>query len=319
MQTELAKALVAAQAEFPAIARNCTAKVTMKAGGTYTFDYADLPSVLAAVKPVLQRHGLTMLHCVVSHDGINWLRSKLLHASGESIEAEVAIPFDGARIQELGSAITYMRRYQTLAMLDICADDDDDANAADGNKAEIDRREPKRQEQPKPKPASNLPEGADRITECKATKAKNGSEYWRITSERGVKATTFSAHLAQIAEEYANHAVLCTLTTEPGKGGWLSLKDVTMFAKPAEPANKKAQIQKSKVSIKRVAPELLNGTEVWHAVIDGWSVPLSTTEADLAEEMKAVVEMQEECEVAWIETPKGGRRLCKVTRLEQAA
>lgn len=331
MTGELAKSLVAAQAEFPAIGKNSTAKVNMKAGGSYTFDYADLPSVLAAVKPILQANGLVMIHAVETENSKPCLHSRLMHTSGECIEARVNIPFSGDRIQELGSAITYMRRYQTLAMLDICAgDDDDDGNKADGNKAEIARtrqRAPKKESQDEPPmDTSDIPHGADIITAVVATKTKEGGkQYWRITTARGIKATTFDPHLAQIAGEYHINAAPCIIRAEPGKGGWMNLRDVTMFRKTqeqgeqqmAEPTKPDTSVKVDTVLVSRVVPELIGGVEVFHGMIDGWNIPLSTTDSDMAQELRDASEGGYECKVSWVATTKGGRRLCKIKRVKE--
>src|SRR5690606_20561833 len=52
----------------------------------------------------------------------------LLHASGEFLEG--ALPIHGHQPQEIGSALTYARRYLLGCMTGLVTDDDDDAAAA---------------------------------------------------------------------------------------------------------------------------------------------------------------------------------------------
>lgn len=126
----IAEALAKAQGEFPAIPKNRTAKVPMKAGGTYSYDYADLSDIVQAVRPVLAKHGLSFSQSVSGQI----LRSTLFHASGQVITSE--IPFNcppGGRPQDTGSALTYARRYCLCALLGVVAEEDDDGNLAQGS------------------------------------------------------------------------------------------------------------------------------------------------------------------------------------------
>ena len=118
-------ALVAAQAEFPAIAREHVADT-----GTYKYRYADLADTLAAVRPVLAAHGLAVLQDVVPIDGGRvGIATVLVHTSGESITFG-PLPMDAGRsAQQMGSAITYGRRYALTAALGLAVDDDDGAQA----------------------------------------------------------------------------------------------------------------------------------------------------------------------------------------------
>src|SRR5690606_30331183 len=92
-------------------------------------------------RPVLKKHGLAFSQFV--DDG--GLTTILLHESGEWIEARTS--FDGisySTAQELGSAITYLRRYALTAALGIAADEDDDGNVNAGNTYQRASRGPSR-------------------------------------------------------------------------------------------------------------------------------------------------------------------------------
>ena len=128
-QLNLALSLV--QAELPRIDKGRTATVPTKAGGQYSYSYADLADVSAAVLPLLGKHGLSFTAWPTLVGNRFVLRYELLHGSGESKAGEYPLPGD-AGAQALGSAITYARRYCLCAVTGVSPDDDDDAAATYG-------------------------------------------------------------------------------------------------------------------------------------------------------------------------------------------
>lgn len=128
-------ALVKAQAEFPAISKDKSVKVTAKSGASYTFKYAPLDSILAKVGPVLAANGLAITQTFgVSPTGSPTLNTALVHTDGSTISGDLPLPVhQGASAQELGSLITYCRRYAIVAILGLATEEDDDANHASGN------------------------------------------------------------------------------------------------------------------------------------------------------------------------------------------
>jgi len=127
-------ALSAVQADLPRIGKGKTAEVPTKAGGKYSYSYADLADVSDAIIPLLGKHGLAFT-CWPTLSGNRFvLRYELLHESGETRVGEYPLPID-AGAQALGSAITYARRYTLCAVTGVAPDDDDDAAAADAKRA----------------------------------------------------------------------------------------------------------------------------------------------------------------------------------------
>lgn len=125
----LATALAAFQAEMPTVAKAQKATVPTKSGGSYTYTYAGLPDVVAAVTPLLTKHGLAFSCCPRrSEDGTYELSGVLLHESGETLTG--SLPIFGRQAQEIGSAITYGRRYLLGCMTGVVTDDDDDGSLA---------------------------------------------------------------------------------------------------------------------------------------------------------------------------------------------
>ncbi len=95
--------------------------------------YVELDDLLASVRPVLTRNGLSILQ-EPSSDGTNvTVKTVLLHNSGEYIEFEaLALKPVKSDPQGLGSAITYGRRYALSSILGVAWDADDDGNKASG-------------------------------------------------------------------------------------------------------------------------------------------------------------------------------------------
>jgi ERF superfamily protein len=134
----LAASLAKAQASFPRIERDKEVTVKTKTGGSYTFKYAPLDSILAAVRGPLSDNGLALVQTLDEGD----LVTMLLHDGGARIIGRTPLP-EAEGIQAYGSAITYLRRYSIQALLGIAAEEDDDGNQAEGNSATFRERNPR--------------------------------------------------------------------------------------------------------------------------------------------------------------------------------
>lgn len=124
----LAAALAAVQAALPVVHKGKTASIKSDKG-SYGYSYADLADVTAVIMPLLSKHGLSFA-CTprITERGGYELAGVLLHEGGERIEG--ALPLTGGTPQQLGSSITYMRRYLLGCMTGVVTDSDDDARAA---------------------------------------------------------------------------------------------------------------------------------------------------------------------------------------------
>lgn len=160
---KLADALAKAQAEFRPILKDKTAKVRMKAGGEYSYNYADLSSVIDATKEALSKNGLAIMQPVEFQGERLVLHTKLLHNSGEMQSCFWPLPAPHTPAQEMGSALTYARRYSMSAILGVASEDDDDGaagNTAASHKPEPPKQAPKAQP-PQQKPANGALELVD--------------------------------------------------------------------------------------------------------------------------------------------------------------
>lgn len=122
----LLRAILKVQEEMPQLKKNSTAVVPSKTGRGFEYKYITLDEIWAALRPVLTKHGLVVTNKM---DG-TMLETSLIHVeSGESISCAFPINVNQPP-QQLGSAFSYARRYALCALLQIVADKDDDASAA---------------------------------------------------------------------------------------------------------------------------------------------------------------------------------------------
>lgn len=117
---EITKALIAFHNEIGKIKKDAK-------NPYFKSDYATLSSILDAIKVPLTSNGLTF---VQFPDGENGLTTRLMHESGQWMEATYTMIPAKNDPQGLGSAITYQRRYSLGAVLGLNIDNDDDGNAA---------------------------------------------------------------------------------------------------------------------------------------------------------------------------------------------
>jgi hypothetical protein len=119
----LAMALVAFQRDMPTVGKGKRAVVEHKAGGSHSYKYADLADFVEEAAPVLYAHGLSFSARPQRTDkGDYELVGMLRHVSGESDEG--SLPLYGRTPQEIGSSITYGRRYLLGCLTGIVTDDD---------------------------------------------------------------------------------------------------------------------------------------------------------------------------------------------------
>lgn len=93
--------------------------------------YTTLDNMIDETKPILQKHGLTVMQFPGGDGERVTIRTLILHKSGEWIESEaLTLRPTKQDPQGIGSAITYGRRYSYAAALSLALGDDDDGNAA---------------------------------------------------------------------------------------------------------------------------------------------------------------------------------------------
>jgi len=102
--------------------------------------FADLNSVLEAVIKPLNDNGIAVLQPTVCVDGKNYVKTILLHESGETLESFTEILYAKANdAQGQGSGITYARRYGLQSLCGVGAEDDDGNKASAPVKIDVSR------------------------------------------------------------------------------------------------------------------------------------------------------------------------------------
>lgn len=136
------KALTDFQAEIPHVGKDQTAKVPTKAGGSYSYSYADLTLITDKALPLLAKHGLSFTAFPTMGEYGFVLKYSLRHVEGHVEDGFYPLP-DASKSspQEIGSAITYARRYSLCAATGIAPGGEDD----DGQTAAEARSQPRQQ------------------------------------------------------------------------------------------------------------------------------------------------------------------------------
>jgi hypothetical protein len=124
MSPEFCKAMAAARATFPAIKRDRTVTVQTKTGGKYTFAYAPLDTIMAAILPPLTANGIVLMQdmrggCVIT---------KLYFGEEVAEFAPINVAAEGLGMQEYGGKLTYAQRYSVKLAFALSTEDDNDGN-----------------------------------------------------------------------------------------------------------------------------------------------------------------------------------------------
>ena len=119
---KLALALCSAQGEMGGAVKG-------SANPFFKSSYADLTSVIKAIKEPCFKNGLSYVQLPHRDGNSIGVTTRLIHTSGQWIEHEFTLPMVKGDPQAAGSAITYARRYALQALFGIPAVDDDSESA----------------------------------------------------------------------------------------------------------------------------------------------------------------------------------------------
>jgi hypothetical protein len=123
---DLDKGLVGFNADFNAVSRDETVSVPGRAARKFS----SLDEIMKTVRPILAKHKLYVQQMITGDEMITMVR----HESGQfrSISAPM-LQWQGQgtnSLQNLGGAITYLKRYYLSAALCLATEEDDDGNSA---------------------------------------------------------------------------------------------------------------------------------------------------------------------------------------------
>jgi len=147
---DLETALAAFQAEMPTVNKGKTADT-----GKYKYKYADIADVTEAVMPLLSKHGLSFSVTPRAAENGYEIAGTLMHESQSGI-VQGALPLFGRTSQEIGSSITYARRYLLGCLTGMVTDEDEDGNMASTTTERVTR-------QPVSRAASTVAKSPDEI------------------------------------------------------------------------------------------------------------------------------------------------------------
>lgn len=101
-------------------------------GGGKSWRYATLDALIDAARSALSANGISFTQAPeVNADGQIVVTTILMHSSGQWLETEIPVILGREfNVQQMGSAITYAKRYAFGATVGLTADEDDDGAAA---------------------------------------------------------------------------------------------------------------------------------------------------------------------------------------------
>lgn len=123
---EFAPAFAKAQAEIESADKD-------RINPAFKSKYATLAACIEASRPALAKHGLAVLQGVrmaTTGEPYVYVTTRILHASGEWIEEELAWPVKNLDSFGVGSGVTYARRVGYCGLVGVVADEDDDGAAS---------------------------------------------------------------------------------------------------------------------------------------------------------------------------------------------
>ena len=115
---EISAALAKAQAEIANPAKESV-------NPHFRNHYADLSSGINAIRSALSSNGIAFTQLTRLAGDVLMVDTRLSHISGQWIESEFPACRFPAKPQEVGSALTYARRYALFAIIGIAGEDDD--------------------------------------------------------------------------------------------------------------------------------------------------------------------------------------------------
>lgn len=172
---QLAKALSLAQGKFPKIKRDSSVsqKGVTRAGKEYEikYEYAPLESIISSCKVALSENELSFSQSFMFYPEYAVVETLLMHSSGEWIITEFPVLLNEAnKMQLIGAAATYARRYALIETIGVQPDDEDD----DAQNEEFIQNKSTFKQSPKKELSKSVaPPPSNKITEAQAKELYN--------------------------------------------------------------------------------------------------------------------------------------------------
>lgn len=190
----LSSAMALAFSEIEAATKGTAGQV-----GQQKYKYADLGSVIDAIKPALIAHGLFFTQRPKPGEGGVCIETVLHHQTGEQLSlGTLFVPANKQDAQGFGSALTYARRYGLMTAFGVPAEDDDGNAAAASHRAA-----PPRQATTEPR----IDDSQLRVLQGYATggviNLSKFLEYYRIKDLRDLPASAYDIELKRAQDRQA--------------------------------------------------------------------------------------------------------------------
>ena len=95
----------------------------------YNYKYVDLNQILEKLQPLLREEGLILTQPIINGEVYTLIQT--VEKDGGALQSSIKLP-ENVKPQDMGSAITYFRRYTLVSLLALSAEDDDGAKASAG-------------------------------------------------------------------------------------------------------------------------------------------------------------------------------------------
>ena len=177
----------AAKANFPAIFKQATGQV-----GTRHYQYADITSVVDGVEPALTAEGVGIFPTVEMGDVVTELRIIDAPVADENARVVCSIPLPADLTpQQVGSAITYFRRYELVLLLNLLTEDDDGASAS----------------QPAATVPANTPAERAPAPEAQVAEGPVVPEGWESYEQAAAAHQTLATRIADLPEDFRSPCI----------------------------------------------------------------------------------------------------------------
>jgi len=189
--------------------------------------YTTLDSLLEAAKPALSKHGLSVIQASgaegVEGEVLGSVTTRLVHKSGEWVESTLRVPLaDRLSYQEVGKALTYLRRYSLAGLVGIAGEVDDDGETdLHARERSPDPPAPRKRSAPSaasPKPSREADAPAEQVIEgtiddVRKTPTPNGGTKWGVLVKSWEPgwSSTFDENIGPWLEERVGRAARLTV------------------------------------------------------------------------------------------------------------
>jgi hypothetical protein len=190
-------AVVAALSELTEIVAEETADT-----GTFRYKYATLAAIMRAVRPTLAKHHLVVTQRLAGDQGTLAVETVLSHSTGMEHSSGWLVVGAPPSAQQLGSWVSYLRRYQLTALLGLAIEDDDGKSAP----PVVQQQSPARPQRPQSEPMS---EGQRTLIQALFRQLDmEGTEYAderaavvaQVVGDRGLNAATAGELIAHLRD-----------------------------------------------------------------------------------------------------------------------